>query len=544
MLRSISRGFNLIKIYELENTPDIIFSTDITSDINLDLNLVALDDQKCVSSKTKVQEYFHYNEALTLKTYSIKIDKREYCQIYVSFHSQSATEIKIENIQTNKLLSDSTFEHFIPFNFDQFKNRTIYPTWQQLVEKEINFNNNSSFDFPLIDNTYDKDDILSMMDVLISNKLTMGQNVLKFEEEFARYVGAKYAIMVNSGSSANLLAMAVASNHSRKIKLNAGDKIIVPTVCWSTSVWPIIQMNLIPVFVDIDPMTMNMNINELQKILKNDTNIKGIVAIHILGNSTNMDQLMKIVQDHKLFLMEDTCESLGSTYNGQMLGTFGHFGTFSFYYSHHITTIEGGMVVCNDEDDFELLKCLRSHGWTRYLKNKEELEKLYHHIDPRFLFVNVGYNLRPMETQGAMGLTQLSKLDKKNKARIYNHDKVVDLVLNDPRNKNIFYSPHATAGCQPAWFSLSFILHERLTEHYKPFLTYLTENKVENRPIVTGNFAQQPIFKQMNLNDNPDKYQGAQVLHHRGFFIGLSCQYMDDSKINKLVNIFFEYKFD
>lgn len=228
-----------------------------------------------------------------------------------------------------------------------------------------------SFKFPLIENTYDQTDIDVMIDVLRSDKLTMGKKVEQFEREFSKYIGSNYSIMVNSGSSANLLAMSVATNYMRKNKLNTGDKIIIPNICWSTSIWPLIQMGLIPVFVDVDPDTMNIDINELKKIITPD--IKGIMVVHILGNCTNMNEIMNIVNDNNLFLIEDTCESLGSTYNGKKLGTFGDFGTYSFYYSHHITTIEGGMIVCNNKEDYELLKCLRSHGWIRQLDDKEKI---------------------------------------------------------------------------------------------------------------------------------------------------------------------------
>jgi CDP-6-deoxy-D-xylo-4-hexulose-3-dehydrase len=403
----------------------------------------------------------------------------------------------------------------------------------------LNFSN--GFDYPLIENTYDEKEIITMMDVFTTNRLTMGKRVETFEKEFAQYVGSKYALMVNSGSSANLLAMAVATNYKRVNKLSAGDKVIVPNICWSTSVWPIIQMGLVPVFIDVDPLTMNMNIDLLENLITPE--VKGIVAVHILGNCTNMKKLMEIVSKHKLFLMEDTCESLGSLFNKKMLGTFGDFGTYSFYYSHHITTIEGGMVVCDDDEDYELLKCLRAHGWTRYLKNKAELEEMHKEVDPRFLFVNVGYNFRPMETQGAMGSVQLTKLNNKNCARIYNHDAIVNKLLNDSRNCNIFDTPIALDGAEPAWFGLTLILSDKYKHHMNDLLKYLTENKVENRPIVTGNFARQPIFKFMGIEVEPSSYVGAEILHTRAFFIGLSCDKLSDKRINNLIEIFFNYNF-
>jgi CDP-6-deoxy-D-xylo-4-hexulose-3-dehydrase len=373
----------------------------------------------------------------------------------------------------------------------------------------------------------------------------MGKNVDLFEKKFAEYIGSKYAIMVNSGSSANLLAMAVASNYLRKNKLNKGDKVIVPNICWSTSVWPIIQMGLVPVFVDVDPYTLNMDINDLKRIISENNDIKGIVAVHILGNCTDMDELMKIVKENNLFLMEDTCESLGSTFKGKKLGNFGDFGTYSFYYSHHITTIEGGMVVCNNDEDYELLKCLRAHGWTRYLNNKTEIEQEYKDVDNRFLFVNVGYNFRPMETQGAMGIVQLKKLDEKNSNRNYNFHSLMNAFTNHEKFNDQFEFIHAQNNSDPAWFSFPVILNEKYESNYNDFLSYLSKNNIENRPVVTGNFVRQPIFKLMNLEQkyNADDFKGGEIIHKRGFFIGLPCEKLSDEDILTVANIFMNYDF-
>ncbi len=546
MFYNIKRGFNKIKVYNcLENNIDYIFNCNIINKYNIDFEILCLDSyDDCISYDIKLKYSNWYNEIGDTINYTMKYNclNKNY-DIYLVCYSNYNFEIQIKDINNyvNNLDLDQKFTYF--FNYEKYKYKLYFNmSWKNILENEINLDNSNGFDYPLIENTYEKEEIIGMIQVLLSNRLTMGKKVLEFENKFAKYVGAKYAVMVNSGSSANLLAMAVASNYMRKNKLNKGDKIIVPNICWSTSVWPIIQMGLVPVFVDVDHMTMNMDINELKKLITPD--IKGIVAVHILGNCTNMDELMKIVKDNNLFLMEDTCESLGSKYDGKMLGTFGDFGTYSFYYSHHITTIEGGMIVCNDEEDFELLKCLRAHGWTRYLKNKKELEDYYSNVDSRFLFVNVGYNLRPMETQGAMGLIQLNKLDIKNKSRIYNHDIICDKILNDSRNKNIFITPYSVEKSEPAWFGLTFIMNEKYLKHYKLFLEYLTEKKVENRPVVTGNFARQPIFKFMDIEIEPTSYKGAEILHTRGFFIGLSCSHMNDERINNLVEIFYGYKFD
>jgi CDP-6-deoxy-D-xylo-4-hexulose-3-dehydrase len=349
--------------------------------------------------------------------------------------------------------------------------------------------------------------------------------------------------MVNSGSSANLIAMAALTNLQNNNRLKYGDKVIVPGICWSTSIFPILQFGLIPVIIDVDPLTMNIDIKKLKQKINEDKCIKGIVLVHVLGNCANMDDLMNIVSENNLFLLEDTCESLGSSFGNKKLGSFGNFGTFSFYYSHHITTIEGGMVICNNENDYELIKCLRAHGWTRNLKKKEEYEKKYESIDKRFLFVNLGYNLRPMEIQGKMGISQLTKLDFKNKNRIYNHDTFVNLLLNDKRNKNIFLSPIKSDNSYIAWFGIVIIINEEYKHHLKKYIEHLNNNSVETRPIISGNITQQPVFELYNIEYDSDNLEGTNILHERAFFIGSSCEKISTQKINDLINIFYDYNF-
>ena len=539
------RGFNSIEIPTEHNGEGVhTIIIDISCQVSTDFKLFAIDSSetenkdKCVSSDTSVSYSPIYNEVPATKTYSIDV-LHENVVILLCFHSPKNTQVEVTNIQKRHL---SKCEFPLSNDYNTFISKKEYPTWRDLVQDDITIKKHDSNVYPLIESTYNKDEILAMIDVLITDKLTMGENVSNFEKDFAKYVGSKYAIMVNSGSSANLLSMAVATNPYRKNHLKPGDKVIVPNVCWSTSVFPIIQMNLVPVFVDVDPQTLNMDINHLKSIMCPE--IKGIVAVHILGNSTNMNELMKIVKDNNLFLLEDTCESLGSTYNNKVLGTFGDFGSYSFYYSHHITTVEGGMVVCNNDADYELLKCIRAHGWTRYLKDKELIENTHTDIDPRFLFVNTGYNLRPMETQGAMGIIQLKKLDEKNRNRILNYEHISNKLMSDERNRNYFSVPVATENCSPAWFCMPMIMSSDICHLYKEFLSYLTEKGVENRPIVTGNFSRQPVCKKF-IEDSidPATFIGAEILHKQSFFIGLPCEEMTSDRVEKLINIIFEFDF-
>ena len=208
--------------------------------------------------------------------------------------------------------------------------------------------------YPLIENPYRKKDIEEGIKVLKSCKLTMGLKTLNFENKFKKKLKINSSLMVNSGSSANLLALQCLINPYRKNQLKKGDEVIVPSLCWSTSLWPIIQSGLKPIFVDVDKYTLNINLEALRKKLTKKT--KAIMLVHVLGNSADMSQLMKIKEDNNLILIEDTCESLGTKYNNKYLGSFGEFSTFSFYSSHQISSGEGGMICCKNQEDYEIVK--------------------------------------------------------------------------------------------------------------------------------------------------------------------------------------------
>jgi len=391
--------------------------------------------------------------------------------------------------------------------------------------------------FPLGQNAHDTDDILNMIKVLLTGNFTMGEQVSKFEKMFAEYVGSKYAVMVNSGSSANLLAFAALTNHKRNKKLVPGDEVIVPALCWSTSIFPIVQCNLVPVFVDVDSETLNIDLEDLEKKITPKT--KAIMLVHVLGNSANMRKLMDIVKRHNLILIEDTCESLGSKYDDKYLGTFGTFATYSFYYSHHITTGEGGMIVCDNEHDYELIKCLRAHGWTRSLNDKEQIHKQYPDVDPRFTFVNLGYNVRPMEIQAAMGIDQLHKLKLKNDNRKINYSNIKSKIEADSRGSFISFPKEIDNG-DIAWFGVTMFLNENIK--LSDYLDYLSSNGVENRPIITGNMIRQPVIKDLYPELNPLDFKGAERCHFRGLFIGLPSNLMSGSLVDELVNILLDYK--
>jgi CDP-6-deoxy-D-xylo-4-hexulose-3-dehydrase len=271
---------------------------------------------------------------------------------------------------------------------------------------------------------------------------------------------------------------------------------------------------------------------------------KAILLVHVMGNCCNMDLIEKIALKYNLLVVEDTCESLGSSFKNKKLGSFGTFGTYSFYYSHHITTIEGGMVVTNNKKNYDLLRCLRAHGWTRYFdKNEQEMYKnRYPDIDTRYMFVNVGYNFRPMELQAVMGLVQLEKLNLKNENRIYNYTELKKNILKHEKNndsKIILFQEQNDSYI--AWFGFCFYLNKKYTEDYNNFILYLEKNSIENRPIITGNFTRQPYFKIHNYDFDCNEFVNADVLHNNGIYIGLSCEKYENEDIEHICNILFNY---
>ena len=385
-------------------------------------------------------------------------------------------------------------------------------------------------EFPLVDSSYDNQEILSCIATLLGGQLTMGPQVKNFETQFSRHIGAPYGVMVNSGSSANLLACSAITNPMRKKHLKSGDKVAIPAICWSTSLWPIIQMGLIPVLIDICPDTLNLSLVSLKKSLFKHE-IKAVMMVHVLGNSTQVGELLEIVEDNNLLLIEDTCESLGSKYKDHFLGTLGNFGTFSFYFSHHMTTIEGGMIVTKTLEDHDLLKCLRTHGWSREQSDREALEAKYEHIDPRFLFINLGYNVRPMEIQASFGLEQIKRLDKMNAHRRENVCQLRQAFRSHGLWKNQFEFPKPTDGLDPCWFGFPLIINEKIKIDYKQFSRALLERGIDTRPIISGNMALQPAIKHFNIDLSMGPFLGAQTVHDCGFFVGCHSKLLSSERI-------------
>ena len=375
--------------------------------------------------------------------------------------------------------------------------------------------------YSLLDDAFSKKDLAEGVDVILSKRITMSKITSNFEKKFAKSIGSKYAVMVNSGSSANLLAVFAACNPLRKNRFIPGDEAIIPAVLWSTSLWPLVQAGLKPVFVDIDPSTLNADIKLL--ISKITSRTKLIMAIHVLGNSTDIETLRKICVKKKIILIEDTCESLGSKFKNKNLGTFGDFGTYSFYYSHQITSGEGGMVTCNTLNDYKILYSLRAHGWARGI-NALKSKKKIGNLNKDFVFINSGFNLRPTDIAAAMAFSQFKRLKNLMKIRDDNRTKIINQLLNSSNWKQQFVFIKAALNVSPSWFGLPILISEKFVNCKNKFLKYLNQKGIETRPIISGNFMNQPCVKLYKLNENNEKFAKAQLIDDRGFFIGLHTQ--------------------
>ena len=381
--------------------------------------------------------------------------------------------------------------------------------------------------YSLLENAFSQDDILSGIKVLLSGQITMSEITEKFQCEFAKYVGAKYALMVNSGSSANLLAAFALVNPRKKNFLRKNSECLIPALCWSTSLWPIVQAGLKPKFVDVDINTFGINEQSLeQNISKNS---KALMMVHVLGNASNIKKISQITKKRGLYLIEDTCESLGSQYGGKFLGTFGDFGTYSFYYSHQITSGEGGMIVCNNKEDYQLIYSMRSHGWSRGLK--KNLEKT---PDTSFNFINSGFNLRPLDLIASIGFSQFKRLNSMITTRSNNRDKIINKLTNSLLWKNQFTFFYPAKKIKPSWFGFPVLINKKYLSKKKKYLNFLNQKGIENRMIISGNFMNQPGIQLYNLNTDKKTFNNAQEIEERGFFIGLHTKPISRETLNYL----------
>lgn len=371
-----------------------------------------------------------------------------------------------------------------------------------------------SYKYPLATATWDQAEYDALQRVITSGMFTMGPKVFEFEKQFASYLGAKHCVMVNSGSSANLL-MVAALFYSKNpdLALKPGDEVIVPAVSWSTTYYPLHQYGLKIKFVDIDLQTLNFDLDALEKAVTNKTRL--IMAVNLLGNPNDFDRIKSIIGDRKITLIEDNCESLGAQFMGKQAGTFGVMGSYSSFFSHHISTMEGGLISTDDEELHHILLSLRAHGWTRNLPKFNQVcgEKSDDPFKESFRFVLPGYNVRPLEMSGALGIEQIKKLPSLVAERRKNAAMLQAVMQDHPTvliQKEIGES---------SWFGFSLVIRPGVSLTRDVLLSKLNALGFEVRPIVAGNFAKNEVVKYFN-SEISGELTNAEHIDSHGLFVG------------------------
>ncbi|WP_373078843.1 DegT/DnrJ/EryC1/StrS family aminotransferase [Fusobacterium varium] len=363
--------------------------------------------------------------------------------------------------------------------------------------------------YSLSDDTWSSEEVEAIQKVIKSNFFTMGEEVKKYEKSFAEKFGSKYAIMSNSGSSANLLLIA-ALVYSKRLK--QGDEIIVPSVSWSTTFFPLMQYGLKIKFIDIDIDTLNIDIVQLKKAITKDT--KAIFTVNLLGNPNEFDEILELCRENNLILLEDNCESMGALYKGKQLGTIGLAGTYSTFYSHHLCTMEGGVTVTDDEELYHYMLSIRAHGWTRNLpKDSKIYKKNEDEFYESFNFIMPGYNLRPLEMEAAIGSVQLKKLDKIIEQRRENAKYFQEKIS---KFKDISIQKEIE---ESSWFGFAMVLKGKLKGKRNGLVNIFKNKGIEVRPIVTGNFTKNKAIEYLDY-EIFNELNNADYIHDNGLFVG------------------------
>jgi len=377
---------------------------------------------------------------------------------------------------------------------------------------------------PLVRDTISKSNIDNLINWLHTNPiLTKNKLTVQFEKEWSEYLGCKYSVYVNSGSSANL-AMIYSLIQSKRLK---NDKVIVPAVSWTTTVTPIIQFGLTPILCECDKETLGLDIEHLEKLIL-EHNPSVLMLVHVLAFPCKMDEILNLCEKHNIILLEDSCESIDSTYKGIKTGNFGLMSTFSFYYGHHMSTIEGGMICTNDEEIYRLLISLRSHGWDRDLDvdYQKKIRKEHNVTDFRALytFYYPGFNLRSTDLQAFLGLEQLKTMEEFSKIRNRNF-KIYHSVI-----KNDFWKIKDYDYCFYSNFSYPII-----TPKINELVKELKEHNVESRPLICGSIGKQPYW--INLYGETN-LEFANLVHDNGLYLPNNHQMTEEevTKLSEIVN--------
>ena len=384
-----------------------------------------------------------------------------------------------------------------------------------------------TLNWPLMDNNITKQDIEILIAFLQKEPiLTQSSNVEAFEKEWSKWLGVKYSVFISSGSSANLLTVA-----SLKAVKGAGEVIVSP-IGWVSTIAAVIQNGLTPVFADINPHTLSMD--EEQIISKINNNTKAVFVTHVQGFNGLTDRLLSVLEEKKISLLEDVCESHGATHNGQKLGTFGLISNFSFYYAHHLSTIEGGMICTNNDEIYQILRMYRSHGMVRESNDKEFKQKYIEDnpaLNPEFIFAYPAYNVRSTEINAVIGRNQLPRLDKNNEKRKKNFKLFLDNL--DPKKYRTDFILEGSCN-----YALNLVIKRPDFEFCFRVMAALREEEVEFRrgSAGGGNQLRQPYLKGIIPEDEYEKYPEIEHIHFFGFYIG-NYPDLKENKILALCNL-------
>jgi len=388
--------------------------------------------------------------------------------------------------------------------------------------------------------------------VLLDGWLVLGQNGIRFENTFPKFLGKNFGILTNSGSSSNLLMMSALTSR-RLTGFKKGTKVITPIAGFPTTINPIFQVGFEPEFVDIDLDTLNLNLDQVEEKAKQGCKV--ITFAHVLGNPPNMDQLMQIVDDYGLILLEDCCDALGSTYKGELLGSFGDFASCSFYPAHHITMGEGGFVACKTEHQEIVTRSFREWGRGCFCVGKKAnlmkngccgkrfscwLPSLPDEVfDHKYVYDEIGYNLKPTDQQAAMGLVQMKKLPEIISLRKKNHKRLCDIFS---KYDDYFIIPKATEHSDPSWFAFALTIKENSKFKRKDIVDYFENSKIQTRPYFAGNIMLQPAYEGiMDQNEIVKQFPNARKVTTDTFFLGTSPVITDEQLdyIETVVDSFF-----
>ncbi len=381
--------------------------------------------------------------------------------------------------------------------------------------------------YPLAFSTWGTEEVEAIQKVIDTDMYTMGKHVKQFEDEFAQHFGSPHAVMVNSGSSANLLMLSLL-----KWKYKLTGDIIVPVVGWATTYFPVVLNGFRLKFVDVDPNTWNIDVDKLKDAI--DGNTCAIMAVNLLGNSCDYTRIKQLCDEHDIKLIEDNCESMGAMHDGKHTGTIGLAGSFSFFFSHHIQTMEGGMVLCQNEDDAQYMRSLRAHGWVRDLPADSHLyKKTGNAFNDNFIFATPGYNIRPLEMSGAIGSVQLKKWPFIEQTRLDNAKHFINLFQDKP-----WCRIQRTVG-HSSWFTFGIVLDGVLKGRRAEIIKALDEAGIQNRPLASRNFLKQPVMRDLDHIASGDM-SAADDIHDNGFFVGNGSKSLIE-ELDKLYETIFSF---